>query len=76
MAAETESLEASISQTAEATPLSADRPLLVVGHDLPSEPVELESLARTSLEELVQWSGNSKFVVAKNRMISFIKIGN
>lgn len=66
IAAEAASLETSISQTAEATPLPTDRPLLIVWHGIPTQPVELEAPARASLEALVQQSHNSKFVVAEN----------
>jgi pimeloyl-ACP methyl ester carboxylesterase len=66
MLAEADSLETNIRQTAEATPLPADRPLFIVWHDIPAEPVELESPARASMEELVQQSGNSKFIVAEH----------
>jgi pimeloyl-ACP methyl ester carboxylesterase len=65
MAAEADSLEMSISQTAVATPLPGDRHLLIVWHGIPAEHDELEALARASMEELVQQSGNSKFVVAE-----------
>lgn len=65
MLAEADSLETSINQTAEATPLPANRPLLIVWRDIPAEHDELEAPARASMEELVQQSGNSKFVVAE-----------
>lgn len=66
MAAEAASLETSISQSAGATPLPADRPLFIVWHGIPAAPVELEASARASMEELIQQSGNGKFVVAEN----------
>lgn len=65
LAAEAESIETSIQQTAAATPLSADRPLFVVWHDIPAEPVELEAPARAAITALVQQSANGKLVVAE-----------
>ncbi len=64
--AEVDSLETSIRQTAKAALLPADRPLFIVWHDIPAEPVELEPPARASMEELIQQSGNGKFVVAEH----------
>jgi pimeloyl-ACP methyl ester carboxylesterase len=66
MTAEVLSMETSIAQAAEATPLPAERPLIIVWHGIPAEPVELEPVARASMEELMQRSTNSKLVVAEN----------
>lgn len=65
MAAEAESLATSIQETTEATPLPPERPLLIVWHGIPAEPVELEPLALADMEALLQQSANSKFVVAE-----------
>ena len=53
MSAEVERFETSIRQTAEATPLPPDRPLIIVWHGIPAEPVELEPQARAAMEALV-----------------------
>ena len=66
MSAEVLSMEANLIQTAEAAPLPPARPLIIVWHGIPAEPVELEPVARASMEELVQRSTNSKLVVAEN----------
>lgn len=66
MSAEVLSMETSITQTAEATPLSPERPFIIIWHGIPAEPVELEPLAEASMEELVQRSDNSKFIVAES----------
>jgi len=66
MSAEVLSMETSITQTAEATPLPPERPLIIVWHGIPAEPIELEPLARASMDDLVQRSANSKLVVAEN----------
>jgi pimeloyl-ACP methyl ester carboxylesterase len=47
-------------------PLPPDRPLLILWHGIPSEPVELEPQARAAMTELVQQSANGKLVVAEN----------
>lgn len=64
MAAEAASLATSIQETTAAIPLPPERPLLIVWHGIPAEPVELEPLAQANMEELLQRSANSKFVVA------------
>lgn len=66
MSAEIESFETSFRQTAEATPLPSDRPLIIVWHGIPAEPVELEPQAKAAMEELVHQSNNSKLIVAEN----------
>lgn len=66
MAAEFESFETTIRQTAEATPLPADRPLIIVWHGIPAEPVELEPQARAAMDALIQQSSNSQLIVAEN----------
>ena len=65
MAAEAASLATSIQETTAANPLPPERPLLIVWHGIPAEPVELEPLAQANMEELLQRSANSKFVVAE-----------
>ncbi|MFN8445003.1 MAG: alpha/beta hydrolase [Caldilineaceae bacterium] len=65
MTAEAEGLETSIQEAVEASPLPPERPLLIVWHGIPAEPVELEPLAQANMEELLQQSANSKFVVAE-----------
>ena len=65
MAAEAASLATSIQETTAATPLPPERPLLIVWHGIPAEPVELEPLAQANMEALLQRSANSKFVVAE-----------
>jgi pimeloyl-ACP methyl ester carboxylesterase len=66
MSAEVLSMETSIIQTAEAVSLPPERPFIIVWHGIPAEPVELEPLARASMEELAQRSNNSKLIVAEN----------
>lgn len=66
IAAEVEGFETSIRQTAEATPLAPDRPLIIVWHGIPAEPVELEPQARAAMEALIQHSTNGKLVVAEH----------
>jgi pimeloyl-ACP methyl ester carboxylesterase len=66
MSAEVLSMETSITQTAEAIPLPPERPFVIVWHGIPAEPVELEPLAKASMEELVRRSDNSKLIVAGN----------
>lgn len=65
MLAEAASLETSIQQTVAATPLPPDRPLIIVWHGIPAEPVALEPQARAAMDELLQQSHNSKFIVAE-----------
>jgi len=65
LAAEAESLATSIQETTQASTLPPERPLLIVWHGIPAEPVELEPLSRANMEELLQRSTNSKFVVAE-----------
>jgi len=65
MSAEMTSLATSIQETTDATPLPPERPLLIVWHGIPAEPVELEPLALANMEELLHQSANSKFVVAE-----------
>lgn len=64
LAAEMVSLVTSIQETTAATPLPPERPLLIVWHGIPAEPVELEPLALANMEALLHRSANSKFVVA------------
>jgi pimeloyl-ACP methyl ester carboxylesterase len=66
LAAEIEGFATSIRQTAEAAPLSPERPLIIVWHGIPAEPIELEPQARAAMEELVARSSNGKLVVAEN----------
>jgi pimeloyl-ACP methyl ester carboxylesterase len=66
MAAEAHGMETSIMEAAAATPLSPERPLIIVWHGIPAEPVELEPVAKASMQELVQRSNNGKFIVAEN----------
>jgi hypothetical protein len=66
MAAEARDMETSIMQAAAATPFSPERPLIIVWHGIPAEPVELEPVAKASIEELVQRSNNGKLIVAEN----------
>lgn len=66
MSAEVLNMETSIMQTASAAPLPPDRPLLLVWHGIPAEPIELEPVAKASMEALVHRSSNSKLVIAEN----------
>ena len=45
--------------------LPADRPLIVVWHGRPAEPVALEPAARAAMEELVGRSANGQLVIAE-----------
>lgn len=65
LAAEAAALEASIRQTTAATPLPPARPLLIVWHGIPVQPVELEPFALAAMTELLQRSENSKFIRAE-----------
>jgi len=65
LAAEAAGIAESIQQTAAAQPLPLDRPLFILWHGIPSEPVALEPPARTATAALVQQSKNGKFVVAE-----------
>jgi pimeloyl-ACP methyl ester carboxylesterase len=66
ISAEVLSMETSIIQTAEAASLPPERPFIIVWHGIPAEPIELEPLAKASMEELVRRSDNSKLIVAEN----------
>jgi pimeloyl-ACP methyl ester carboxylesterase len=66
VSAEALSMETSLIQTTAAAPLPSDRPLILIWHGIPAEPVQLEPIARASMDELVQRSTNGKLVVAEN----------
>lgn len=65
LAAEAAGLTASIHEAATATPLPPDRPLLILWHGIPAEPVALEPDARAAMDVLLQQSQNSKLLVAE-----------
>jgi hypothetical protein len=66
MSAEVVGMETSITQAASAAPLPPDRPVIVVWHGIPAEPLDLEPVAKASMEEIVQHSAIGKLIVAEH----------
>jgi len=62
--AEAAGFEASVAEVAALGPLPADRPLTVIWHGVPAEPLELEPVAEAAMRQLAGQADQGRFVIA------------